>query len=176
MISIKGTLPQIVAALAAEIAKADLTKILVCEIKLFRKSRSLTANAYFHVLVDKLRLKRGISFAACKNDLITSYGQIEYLDEEKTQQLIYKTNAPPEYISEKEDIHMLYIKSKNDDGVMTYFYRVYRGSHTYDTLEMSKLIDGTVNECHDEEIETLSPDELTRMKNAWKSQMKFGSR
>jgi hypothetical protein len=43
-----------------------------------------------------------------------------------------------------------------------------RGSHTYDTKEMARLIDGVVYEAKSIGIETLSPDELERMKSLWK--------
>ena len=51
------------------------------EIKEHKEKRSLSANAYFHVLVDKLRQALRISFAECKNNLITSSGQLEYIGE-----------------------------------------------------------------------------------------------
>lgn len=127
------------------------------EIKKFSGKRSRNANAYFHVLVDELRQKLNISFAHCKNILITSYGQIEYLGDEP---MIYKTNAPPEYVRELEEIHMKYIKA-SDDGA--YFYKVYRGSHTYDSAEMAKLIDGTIMDCKDQGIDTMTPNELLRL-------------
>lgn len=41
------------------------------------------------------------------------------------------------------------------------------GSSTYDTKEMSVLIDGVVNECKELEIETLPPAELDLMKRMW---------
>lgn len=37
------------------------------------------------------------------------------------------------------------------------------GSSTYDTKEMSELINGLVTECKEQGIETLPPDELARM-------------
>jgi hypothetical protein len=43
-----------------------------------------------------------------------------------------------------------------------------RGSHTYDSREMSRLIDGTVSEAKELGIETLSPAELERMKQQWR--------
>jgi hypothetical protein len=44
---------------------------------------------------------------------------------------------------------------------------VMRGSHTYDTREMSRLIDGTVEEAKELGIETLTPEQLERMKASW---------
>lgn len=124
--------------------------------------RSLNANSYFHVLCDKLRQKLGVSMAHMKNMLITSYGQIEYLEE--GQPLIYKTNAPVEYIQELEDAHMRFIK-QGEDGA--YWYKVYRGSHTYNTQEMSQLLEGTIAEARDQGIETKTPDEIARLVSLW---------
>lgn len=126
------------------------------------EKRSLDANAYFHVLCDKLRQAAGVSMANMKNDLITTYGQIEYISEGVP--LIYKTNAPPEFMQEREEVHMKYIKASEDGG---YYYRVYRGSHTYNSAEMNRLIEGTIAECKVYQIEVLPPAELQRMKEAW---------
>lgn len=127
------------------------------EIKRHRPHRSLSANAYFHVLCDKLRQALEMSMAECKNHLITSYGQVEYIGD---QQAIVKTNIEPDKMAQAEYLHAALVKI-DADGV--YFYRVYRGSHTYNSAEMSKLIDGTVEECKAQGIETASPDEIARM-------------
>lgn len=127
-----------------------------------RKKRSLDSNAYFHVLCDKLRQKMNLSMASCKNEMITSYGQILYLDDGEA--LVYKTNAPPEFIKEREEVHMKYIKTGKDGA---HWYRVYRGSHTYNSEEMAKLIEGTIAECKDQNIETATPDELKKMAMLW---------
>ena len=50
-------------------------------------------------------------------------------------------------------------------------YRTYimlRGSSSYDTKEMARLIDGLVSECKEVGIETLPPDEVERMMAAYK--------
>ena len=127
--------------------------------------RSLNANAYFHVLCDKLRLKLGMSMAAMKNILITRYGQIEYLSDGVP--LCYKTNAPVEYILELEDAHMKF-KRMSDDGA--YMYIVYRGSHTYNTEEMSRLLEGTIQDAQEQGIETKTPDEIARLAALWGQQ------
>jgi hypothetical protein len=131
-----------------------------------KKKRSLNANSYFHVLCDKLRQKLNMSMACCKNHLITSYGQIEYID---GQQMIYKTNAPVEYMQELESVHSSCVKIAEENGKEVYFYRLYRGSHTYNTAEMSKLINGTVEECKVQGIETETPDKIKEMLALWET-------
>ena len=135
------------------------------DLKPHRERRSLDSNAYFHVLCDKLRKALRISMAWCKNHLIADYGQIMYLEEGVP--LIYKTNAPPEFIYEQEEPHMWLVKTAEENGKQVYFYRVYRGSHTYNSAEMNLLIAGTVDECKDQGIETATPKELEEMQRLW---------
>ena len=135
-----------------------------------KESRSLNANAYFHVLCDKLRKKLNVSFAYMKNQLITSYGQILYIDDAQTKPMYYKTNAPEEYICELETMHMKCVNISTENDKPVYFYKMYRGSHTYNTSEMNQLISGTVQECEQQGIETLAPDEINRLIGKWKPQ------
>lgn len=138
----------------------DLTVIL----KEYREKRSNNANSYFHKLCDEIRQKLNISMAHAKNDLITTYGQIWYLPD--GEPWIYKSNAPLELVQELEDHHLKFIKNDPDDPAISW-YKVFRGSHTYDTKEMSLLIDGTVFEAKELGIETLTPNELDKLKAAW---------
>ena len=142
------------------------TKDTIFELSEHKEKRSLNANSYFHVLCDKLRKKVGISMARMKNQLISDYGQIVYLQD--GEQMIYKTNAPEEYMQELETIHSKCIKVNEEKGKMSYFYRIYRGSHTYNTEEMALLINGTVEECRQLEIETMTPAELNHLISIWK--------
>lgn len=135
---------------------------LAVEMKKYRQKRSLDANAYFHVLVGKIADALTISKAKAKNVLICKYGQPFLLTDGSP--LFYKTNAPEEFMWEQETLHAIPIKY---DGVAT-FYKIYRGSHTYNTKEMSVLIDGTVADAKELEIETLPPAELQAMKERWK--------
>lgn len=132
-----------------------------------KRKRSLDSNAYFHVLCDKLRLKLGISMARCKNHLIADYGQIEYVDDDCTEPMIYKTNAPEDYMLEQETVHTKCFRVTEENGKPVYWYRIYRGSHTYSTTEMARLIDGTIEECKLQGIQTATPDEIARMQALW---------
>ena len=132
-----------------------------------RNKRSLDANAYFHVLVGKIAEKDIRSKAWTKNALICQYGQAELLPDGSP--MVYKTNAPYEYMMEQESIHSIPVKFSEENGKEVVFYKIYRGSHTYDSYEMAKLIEGTVAEAKERGIETLAPVELERMAKAWKS-------
>lgn len=156
-------------ALVMYLMQADREKIWDLTEHKENKKRSLDSNAYFHVLCDKLRQKLNISMARCKNHLIADYGQIEYIDEEP---MIYKTNAPEDYMMELETIHTKCVKVSEENGHPIFFYRIYRGTSTYNTEEMAKLIKGTVEECKAQDIETATPEELAHMQALW--EQKYG--
>lgn len=131
-----------------------------------RKGRSLNANSYFHVLVQKLAQAQNppISLAKCKNMMIAAYGQPEYID---GQQAIIKSNVPQEKMQEIEYLHTALVKISEENGTECYFYRIYRGTHTYNNIEMQKLIEGVVQECKDAGIETATPAEIAKMIDVW---------
>lgn len=160
MTEITGSAKEIIAFLLAHIN--DPVKWVL---KVHKGKRSPDSNAYFHVLCDKLRQALGISMARCKNHLIADYGQIEYISE--GEPAYYKTNAPDDFMMEQEEPHTKCIKVAEENGRKVYFYRLYRGSHTYNTAEMARLIDGTISECQQQGIETATPDELARMAANW---------
>lgn len=144
-----------------EYPKLKLFQKLKIKIDKFREKRSLDANAYFHVLVGKIAEALTISKAKSKNILICKYGQPQLLPDSSI--MVYKTNAPVEFMMEQESIHCIPVKYLDDAT----FYKIYRGSHTYDTNEMSLLIDGTVADAKELGIETATPNELRQMKERW---------
>ena len=135
------------------------------EIKKYRAKRSLDANAYFHVLSGKIADELSISKQRSKNILIGRYGQPELLDDGSPALL--KTNIPVNKMLEQETLHCFPCGSKMENGIELTFYRIYRGSHTYDTKEMSILIDGTVQEAKELGIETMTPKQLQEIKEKW---------
>lgn len=161
-----GTLSFTVLNISTEYLQDIVEKELRITAKEWREKRSLSANAYFHVLCDKLRQKLGISMARCKNHLIASYGQFEMIGDEP---MIYKTNASEDYMLELETLHTKCVRITEEKGKKVYFYRVYRGSSSYDVREMNLLIKGTVQECEIQGIQTLTPAEIDRMVKAWKA-------
>lgn len=131
------------------------------ELTEYKEKRSLSANAYFHVLCDKISKAECNSMAYTKNELIAQYGQVQYLA--NGEQMVYQTPAPTEYMMELETIHTKCYEITAENGVVFYKYRVYRGSHTYNTEEMAKLIEGTIYRASQLGIETLTPAEIARL-------------
>lgn len=137
-------------------------KDISVEIKQFREKRSLNANAYFHVLVDKIAGIQRVTHTEVHNRLIADYGVID----EQINNIILDDTIPWLRL---DTIHLRPTTATRvmDNGKLYRVYLVMRGSHTYDTAEMSRLIDGTVEEAKALGIETITPDELERMKSLW---------
>jgi hypothetical protein len=132
-------------------------------IKKVGKTRSLNANAYFHLLVGEIAEKMNIGFEQCKVNMNIEYGTIA--KDENGRMVGFM-------LPQSVDVNSLYKYTKWFDereinGVMFNCYIVFKETHTLDTKEMAKLIDGTVQEAKQLGIETATPDELAQMKALW---------
>lgn len=143
------------------------------KLKIARKKevRSLDSNDYFHVLNRKLAVKLKKSEAYMKNELLGRYGQKEYVDEMGEHPAILTTQIPPNDFMSKEFLHVQCcdIRVKKSDGkdITWYSYYLLRGSHTYNSAEMARLIQGTIEDCKEQGIETATPDEIAKMQMLW---------
>jgi hypothetical protein len=138
------------------------TRVLHISAKPFHKKRSLNANSYFHVLTGKIAAKLGTSLDHEKNRLIREYGQYEFIDGWIPTVLI--DTAFEDQLLDMEGVHWKPVARPDRDHVKMAFLR---GSHTYNTAEMARLIDATVEQAKELGIETLTPAELERMKASW---------
>lgn len=142
-----------------------LIDLLDVSLKKHRNKRSLNANSYFHKLCSLIAQKLMTDNITVKNRLIREYGQYEYIDE-----MIPTYLMKAEYedkILNHEGVHFATIGYEHIAGQDYVKLAAMRGSHTYNTAEMSRLIDGTVQEAKELGIETLPPAELERMKRLW---------
>lgn len=153
-----------------ETSLADVDKLRGSDLRLtakkWREKRSLDSNAYFHVLVGKIAESVSSSVTETKNELIMEYGQLDLDADDKPTTIIMRDDI------EWKKIDALHLRPTTatkvlDDGKLYRVYLVMRGSHTYDTKEMSRLIDGTVEAAKELGIETATPEELARMAAAW---------
>lgn len=128
-----------------------------------RKKRSLSANSYFHVLCQKVAEKTSQSLTEVKNQMIADYGQIDV--EVGTIILLDEIDWKKLGIH----LHPTTHSKVMDNGKLYRAYYVMRGSHTYDSREMARLIDGMVQEAKQVGVETMTPRELEQMIGRWKS-------
>ena len=137
---------------------------LSIEIKKYRQKRSLNANAYFHVLVNKIARALGDGDDNVKKNLVLNYGVVAKDKDGKT--IGFKL---PEHV----DVEKIYPYAKlfdvrTDNGVKFNCYIVYKSTHEMDSAEMAKLIDGAVETAKELGIETDTPEQLARYKESWK--------
>lgn len=154
---------------ALRLAEAYKDKRLRIEVKKYTEKRSLTANGYYWTLVAKLAGALGVSNARCHNMLLRRYGQPWIFDGEEVKVMIPDTAEAELAILEDEREHMKPTSEITVDrgGNFRRVYRLLRGSHDYNREEFARLIDGTVDECKQMGLETLPPDELARMMEAY---------
>ena len=133
------------------------------EIKKHREKRSGNANAYFHVLVNKIAAVHETSDEAIKKRLVVEYGS---LARDEDGQII-GIMLPEKVDADKLYKYNRFYQTKKLGNRKYNCYLLYKETHNMDTKEMSRLIDGTVFEAKELGIETLTPNELKRMKNEW---------
>lgn len=150
-------------------------KILRITAKKWREKRSLDANAYYWVLITKLAEVLHISNSRCHNIILRKYGQPMIIDGAGAYIRIPDTCKAEEIALEASEYHIRPTSEvvSGNDGVDYRTYVMIKGSSQYDTAEMSRLIDGLVEECKAVEIETLPPDELEKMMAAYEQKGKL---
>lgn len=137
---------------------------LTIAVSKYRKRRSLSANAYFWELIGRLSEKLNIS----KEETYWEY--IKHMGIYRSAEV---DNKAVDTIIKMWKSHGLgWIAEKTDDGEHEGFslINLYYGSSSYNTKQMSRLIDSVVNDCKEQGIETLPPEQLECMKREWKSE------
>lgn len=131
-----------------------------CEIKPYRKRRSLDANAYFHVLVDKIAKTVKKSADEVKVQMVYDYGTIARDDKGlKAGFKALKEIPITQYFKYAKPIGECI-----ENGKVFVKYLIYKETHTLDSAEMATLIDGAIEEAKQLGIETLTPVELENLK------------
>lgn len=123
-------------------------------VKEWKEKRSLSANAYFHLLVNRLAGALKISNDDCKKWLVRSYGTIAERNSFPVMITLPKGVDPDDFYPYTEWIY-------GDESRDT--YQLFKQTHALNTKEFSRLLDGTIEECKQQGIETLSEDDLRRL-------------
>ena len=145
-------------ALANEYGSTDKLSI---DVKRYREKRSLDANAYFWVLANKVAERMSIPTEEVYRDCVKGIGgnnEVVCVRKEAVDKLCEGWN-------------------KNGIGWITESFPskiagcvnviLYYGSSTYDSKQMSMLIDRVIDRCIDCGIETKTPAELALMIARW---------
>lgn len=134
-------------------------KPLVIEIKPYREKRSVDANNYMWVLLQKIAEVIYSSKDDVYRIMLQRYGKFTYSIEDPSQveRVIREWKSPCEILGK--------VNVNGQRGVQI---QKYYGSSGYNTKEMSVLIDGVVSEAQDLGIETRTPEELQKLKSDWK--------
>ena len=109
------------------------------EIKKHRNRRSLSANAYFHVLVSKIAAVCGGSEDSVKEWLVLEYGALA---------------------KDKDGMTVGFKLPASVDVSTIYPYLM-------DSKEMARLIDGAIETAREMGIETDTPEQMARYKELW---------
>lgn len=141
-----------------EVEKIQDCQKLQIEAKKFRNKRSLDANAYAWVLMQKIA-------EAVNSDKWSVYLQCLQRYSRAFSHVIVK----PEAVDRMKELYRTCIDlgEITVNGRTGHQLQVYYGSSEFDTKEMSVFIDGIVSECKQLGIETLPPHELERMMGEW---------
>ena len=132
------------------------------------KRRSLNSNSYYWTLIGKMAEKLRISTARLHNLHLRECGYREMMGDKIVYVVI--PDDEEEDVLERESFHLAPTSEVKwgNDGKLYRTYAMLRGSHTFNREEMSRLIDTAVEGAKALGIETLTPDELARMKEAYK--------
>lgn len=124
------------------------------DIRKHKERRTLTANAYFHVLVNKIASVLNTSNEDCKKWLVRSYGTVAEDNGIPVMITLPKGTDPDDFYPYSEWMY-------GDDNGDT--FQLYKQTHMMNTKEFSRLLDGTIQECKTLHIETLSEGEIRRL-------------
>ncbi len=125
------------------------------ELKEYKEKRSLNANNYYW-------------------QLVTELGNVLRMDKEDLHFLLLQKYGQSEMISVVAEVDMkdylkYYTEAGESDlnGKTFKHYKVYKGSSEMDKKEMSILINGLVEECKIQGIETKTPAEINSLLERW---------
>lgn len=134
----------------------------LCDIKQKRERRSNDANAYFWVMCGTLAARLRIPKEEIYRSMIKEIGDnffIAPIESAKSAQVCKAWN----------DKGLGWVTDNLGDSKLKGYVNIcfYFGSSTYDTEQMSRLIDLLITECREQGIDTLNDRERSLMLEAW---------
>ncbi len=171
----------------------EIEDLLACDLdirlKKPYKGRSLDANAYFYVLVNKIAIRQNIDDIDVHDKLLSQNlcyviedGAIDWAvadwksNEYRLVKLRVNEGGKTQYkyyYDSLQDVALTkpngepFIDKTGKQKTSRIFWHI-KGSHEMDSKEMARLIDSTIYEAKELGIETLPPAILETMKQNWK--------
>lgn len=128
----------------------------IFEIKKYIKKRTLKSNAYYYSLLNQLSTKLKIPSEELHFEYIKrSSPFIEVLIPIEADSRVFEYYEIKKYI-EKDNKQFKIVK-------------IYTASHLLNTVEMGMLLDNLIEDCKDNGISTMTPEELSKMRSLEKS-------
>lgn len=131
------------------------------EIRQHRERRSLDSNAYAWVLIDRLAEKTGVPKTLIYRSYIREIGG-------NSETVCVQDRAAEKLRNGWEHNGLGWLTDSTRSKIPGCTNVIlYYGSSTYDTEQMSRLIDMIVQDCREQGIETLPPQKLAAMMEGW---------
>lgn len=150
-------------AQARQFVETKKEKPYTAELKEYRQSRSLNANAYMWALCEQLSERLGIDKEDIYRRAVKESGLSRDLeldnDAASTMQRAWERQG------------IAWFSEKVDDVTQTRsLIRFYYGSSCYNSRQMARLIDNLVQECQAQDIDTLTPSERALLCDQWEAE------
>ena len=155
---------------ALELTSEIKDRVYVCEVKEYREKRSLDANAYFHVLVHKIAEAMDLGEDEVKVNMVFEYGSV--MIDEIGGKVGFKLPTTVDVSSIFK--YAKWFDKRTENGIDFNCYIIYEHTRNYNTKQMARIIDGTVYTAQELGIETMTPDELAKLKELWGKEKKNG--
>ena len=123
-------------------------------IREYRERRTLTANAYFHALCGKMAAVLRTDIDSVKKHLVCSYGVSAERDGQPVTITLPK--------GERADDYYPYCVWLGGDANWD-TYELMKQTHVMNTKEFARLLDATIDECRELNIEVLPDEEVKRL-------------
>lgn len=125
---------------------------LLFEVKVWKRKRSLTQNAYYWALLNRLGLALGYPSDELHGHMLREYGVYDVFT--------VRSDVPLKDYFRYYDV----VGEGWMDGVRYLHVRAFKGSSEMDSSEFSKLLGGAIQECRQQGIETMTPQEAARLR------------
>ena len=134
-------------------------KELTVQVKEYRQKRTLSQNAYMWVLLDEIGKAVNRSKEDIYKELVKDYGVFEILPLKDDAVKRFNHNWSKNGLGWFTEI-IGKSKLKGYTNLIAYY-----GSSTYDTKEMTRLLEAVINECQELGIQTMTLSEMMLLQN-----------